>query len=144
MGIPILVRLHLYIETGPQVPASEKRCFIIFLFPEPASIHHPGVRPTVGPKQLHHPHPLPNRLLVTIVIEEGNNTWWMTSDSWTLSTSTTQNGCHLADNVFKLIFLNENCCIFIQISLTFVPKGPINNKSTLVQKTAWCRTGDTP
>ena len=32
-----------------------------------------------------------------------------------------------ADDIFKLIFLNKNCCILIKISLKFVSKGPINN-----------------
>ena len=50
----------------------------------------------------------------------------------------------LADDIFKHIFLNENVRIFIQISLKFVPKGPIDNKSVLVQVVAWCRTGTKP
>ena len=28
-----------------------------------------------------------------------------------------------ADDIFKCIFLNENVCILIKISLTFVPNG---------------------
>ena len=36
-----------------------------------------------------------------------------------------QNGLHLPDNIFKLIFLLENYCILIQISLEFIPTGPI-------------------
>ena len=39
-----------------------------------------------------------------------------------------QNGCHFA-NIFKHIFMNEKFCILIQISLKFVPKGLIDNKS---------------
>ena len=39
-----------------------------------------------------------------------------------------QNGCHFTD-IFKGIVLNENIRISIQISLKFVPKGPIDNKS---------------
>ena len=35
-------------------------------------------------------------------------------------------------------------CISIQISLKFVPKGPIDNKSALGQVMAWRRTGDKP
>ena len=50
----------------------------------------------------------------------------------------------LADNIFKLIFLNENDRILIKISLKFVPKGPIDNKPALVQVMAWCRTGTRP
>ena len=49
-----------------------------------------------------------------------------------------------ADDIFKWIFLNENDEIPIQISLKFVPKGPIYNKPTLFQVMAWRRTGDKP
>ena len=50
----------------------------------------------------------------------------------------------LADNIFKCIFFNENARISIQISLKFVPNGPIDNKPALVQVMAWRRTGDKP
>ena len=50
----------------------------------------------------------------------------------------------LADDIFKLIFLNENDRIPIQISLKFVPRSTINNKPTLVWVMAWRRTGDKP
>ena len=55
-----------------------------------------------------------------------------------------KNGCHLPDNIFKCIFLNENCCILIQISLKIVPKGPINNIPAMVQIMAWRRPGNKP
>ena len=54
------------------------------------------------------------------------------------------NGRHFADDSFKCIFLNENVWIQIEISLTFVPKGPINNILALVQIMAWRRPGDKP
>ena len=38
-----------------------------------------------------------------------------------------QNGRHFPDDIFKCIFLNESAWISIEISLEFVPKGPINN-----------------
>ena len=44
-----------------------------------------------------------------------------------------QNGRHFADDIFKGIFLNENEWISINISLKYVPRGPINNIPTLVQ-----------
>ena len=44
-----------------------------------------------------------------------------------------QNGQYFADDIFKHIFLNENYDIFIQISLKFVPRGPINNIPALFQ-----------
>ena len=48
----------------------------------------------------------------------------------------------LADDSFKGIFLNESDRIPIQISLKFVPRSPIEDKSELVQLMAWHRTGD--
>ena len=39
----------------------------------------------------------------------------------------TQNGHHFADVIFKLIFLYEHCCVFIQISQKFVVEGEIFN-----------------
>ena len=55
-----------------------------------------------------------------------------------------QNGCHFPDNVYKWIFLNENVWISLKISLTFVPKVPINDIPALVQIMAWRRTGVKP
>ena len=53
-----------------------------------------------------------------------------------------QNGRHFADDVFKLIFLNENVWISINISLKFISQGPINNIPALVQIMALHRPGD--
>ena len=55
-----------------------------------------------------------------------------------------QNGRHFPDDIFKWIFLNENVWISINISLKFVPRGPIHNIPTLVQVMAWRRPGDKP
>ena len=55
-----------------------------------------------------------------------------------------QNGRHLPDEIFKCISLTENVWISIEISLKFVPKGPINNIPALVQIMAWRRPGDKP
>ena len=55
-----------------------------------------------------------------------------------------QNGRHFADDMFKCIFLNENIWIPIEISLKFVPKGPIKNIPALVQILAWRRPGNKP
>ena len=51
-----------------------------------------------------------------------------------------QNGRHFADDIFKCIFMNEKFGILIPISLKFVSKGPIDNKSSLVQVMGWRRT----
>ena len=48
------------------------------------------------------------------------------------SSPTGQNGRHFADYIFRCIFFNEKFCIFIKISLKFVPKGPIDNNPALV------------
>ena len=50
----------------------------------------------------------------------------------------------LADNIFKLIFSNENDRIPIQILLKFVARSPIDNKPALVQVMAWRWIGDKP
>ena len=42
-----------------------------------------------------------------------------------------QNGHHFADNSFRRIFVNENVCISVRISLKFVPKRPIYNNPAL-------------
>ena len=53
-----------------------------------------------------------------------------------------QNGCHFADDIFKLIFLHENCCIFIQVSLIFFPKSPNKNKPALDRIMPWHQISD--
>ena len=55
-----------------------------------------------------------------------------------------QDGRHFPDDIFKCIFFNENIWIPIQISMKFVPKGPINNIPALVRIMAWRRPGDKP
>ena len=42
------------------------------------------------------------------------------------------NGHHFADAIFRCIFMNENICIVIEISLQFVHNGPIDNNLALV------------
>ena len=55
-----------------------------------------------------------------------------------------QNDRHFPDDIFKRIFLYENVYIMIKISLTFVPKCPVNNIPSLVQIMTWLRPGDKP
>ena len=55
-----------------------------------------------------------------------------------------QNGHHFADDTLKRIFLNQNVRNSIDISLKFVPKGPINSILALVLIMAWRRSGDKP
>ena len=49
---------------------------------------------------------------------------------------------NIADDIYKWSFKNENCCLFIKISLKYFCKGSIDNNPALVQIMAWCRTGD--
>ena len=55
-----------------------------------------------------------------------------------------QNGCHLTENIFIYIFLNENVWILNLISLKFAAKGEMNNIPALVQIMAWHCPGDKP
>ena len=50
----------------------------------------------------------------------------------------------LAADIFKRISVNEKIRISNQISLKFVPKDLIDNKSALVQVMAWRRISDKP
>ena len=68
----------------------------------------------------------------------------VTQPGWVNTLRPRQNGRHFADDIFKLIFVNENIWIPIKISLKFVPKGSINNIPALVQIMAWRRPGDKP
>ena len=75
----------------------------------------------------------------------GNYSWVISNVRVVVNSSPPgQNGCHFAADTFKCIFMNENPCILIQISLKFVPKGPIDNIPALVQVMAWRRTGGKP
>ena len=47
----------------------------------------------------------------------------------------------ITDDIFKSIF-NESVWISITTSLKFIPKGPIDYNSALVQVVAWHRTGE--
>ena len=55
-----------------------------------------------------------------------------------------QDGRLFPDDILKSIFFNEDVQTLIKISLTFVPKAPINNIPALVQIMAWRRPGDKP
>ena len=51
---------------------------------------------------------------------------------------------HFPDDIFKCIFFNENISISCTIWLKFLPKGPIDNKTTFVQLMAWHQIRDKP
>ena len=51
---------------------------------------------------------------------------------------------HIADDIFKCIFLNENVWTLLKFTPKLVPNVRINNIPLLVQITAWRRPGDKP
>ena len=54
---------------------------------------------------------------------------WLSSGTFITNTlKPRQNGCHFAGDIFKFIFLHENCFILIQISLKFILKGPVKSQ----------------
>ena len=53
-----------------------------------------------------------------------------------------QNGRNFAHDMFKGIFVIENALVCIEIRLKFIPGGPVDNMSALVQIMAGRRTGD--
>ena len=53
-----------------------------------------------------------------------------------------QNGRHLADDIFRCIFLKQKFCILIRIALKFVRNDSIDNKRALLQVMASRRKGD--
>ena len=58
----------------------------------------------------------------------GNNpTMWLSTTIFyrVESSPPGKNGRRVANNIFRCIFVNEIICILIDISLKFVPKGPI-------------------
>ena len=57
---------------------------------------------------------------------------------------TRQNNHQFEDDIFKLIFVCENYCILVHISLEFVLKSAINKISALDQIMAWRKAGDKP
>ena len=68
----------------------------------------------------------------------------VTWPQWVNTSPPGQFGGKIAASIFKCIFINENICNLIKISLKFVPKGSIDNKSAWVQVMAWRRTGGKP
>ena len=56
----------------------------------------------------------------------------VTRPQWVNTLRPRQNVRPFPDDIFKCIFVNENIRISIDISLKFIPKGPINNIPALV------------
>ena len=88
--------------------------------------------------------PSDNKPLPQPMYTRSMSPYGITRPQWVNTLRPRQNGRHFADDTFKLIFINENVRISIKISLKFVPWGPINNISALVQIMARRRSGDKP
>ena len=72
---------------------------------------------------------------------------WQALDLWmglTLPTLTSgQNGWYFADNFFKCICLNEDFWIPAMITLKCIPKGSIDNKTSIgSDSVTWRRLGE--
>ena len=65
----------------------------------------------------------------------------ITGNKWVNSSPPPDNMAIILQTIFSNAFFHE---ILIPIALKYVPMGPINNKSALVQVMAWCCTGDKP
>ena len=84
------------------------------------------------------------KLMIKIIFRSKFHTVFnMTKHKGFSSSPPRENGCHVTDDIFKCIFMNEKYCILFFDS-KFVPNGPIDKKSALVQVMAWHRTGDKP
>ena len=55
-----------------------------------------------------------------------------------------QNGHPFARRQFQMHFRQWNMSISLKLSLKFVPKGPIDNKPSLISRMSWRRKGDKP
>ena len=66
---------------------------------------------------------------VTMAIYLQHIPWIMVAFNSSLTGKTDR---HFAYDLFGSIFVNEHFCIFIKISVKFVPKGLINNNPALV------------
>ena len=69
---------------------------------------------------------------------------WDEFHKWFNSSPPGQNGHHCGWRHFQTHFLDKNVRTAIKITMKFVPKGPLDNESALVQVMAWHRTGDNP
>ena len=69
---------------------------------------------------------------------------WLVANSLLNTSRPEQNGHQFADDIFKFIFLDENCCTLIKILLQIVPVDLVNDIEALVQVMAWRRPGDKP
>ena len=69
---------------------------------------------------------------------------WVDISHFLNSSPPGQNGHHFADDLFKCILVNEKFCILIKISLEFLSKCPLDNKSALIMRMACHQTNDKP
>ena len=63
---------------------------------------------------------------------------------WVNTLGPRQHRRRFADDIFKCVFFNENCCILIEISLKYARKVPIDNNPSLVKIMAGRRPGVKP
>ena len=67
-------------------------------------------------------HLLPLSVQIFFLLIDTSQSVYVTSKGFLInSLRQRQNGRHFPDNIFRYIFVNENVCISIKISLKFVP-----------------------
>ena len=70
--------------------------------------------------------------------------WYQCNVRWLNALRPQQNGCHSADDILKLIFVNENIGILIKNPQKLFTYSPVGKKPALVQVMAWHWIGDKP
>ena len=67
---------------------------------------------------------------------------WCVTQSVHFASRPGQDGRHFPDDNFKYNLFNEKSSVSFEVSLKFIPSGPIYNNQTLVQIMDWRRKGD--
>ena len=75
-------------------------------------------------------------------LEPGYSFYLHSNIHWLYILRPKQNCRHFADDILKIIFLNEYIWIPLRISIKFVPKVRINNITALVRIMAWRQPGN--
>ena len=77
-----------------------------------------------------------------VILEQTMLSRWPWEGESVKSSPPGQNGHLFADDIFRCMFVNEKCCVLVEISLKFVPICPNDSNPALVQIMAWCQIGD--
>ena len=161
MGIPIPIRQHLLVNSGPDLFATISTvvfywilCYIVPLVRmtlvfsnicelcNSNKVQWSGFR--VSQKWWHGRISLLVQLSITSSSDNTDDVHLIIRGKMHMINSHPpgKNGHHFADNIFRCIFMNKEFCILIRITLEIVPKSPIDGNPALLQIMAWHHTGD--